>query len=78
MAMHNIPARVHKTVVKLKVKVEILESSSKKDNYRYYKVHKSIFGHSPSTFKILGKSKIGYKYKQVQGIKIQRNLTADK
>jgi hypothetical protein len=63
MAMHNIPARVHRTVVKLKIKVEILESSSKKRQLQVITYINSFLDIVHQTFKILGKSKIGYKYK---------------
>jgi hypothetical protein len=42
MPVHNISARAYKTAAKLKVRVEILESSSKKDNYSYNNIYKSI------------------------------------
>jgi hypothetical protein len=42
MSVHSISARAYKTAAKLKVRVEILESSSKKDNYSYNNIYKSI------------------------------------
>jgi hypothetical protein len=40
MTMQNVLSRVHKTIIRLEIEIQTTESSSKRDNYRYYNISK--------------------------------------
>jgi hypothetical protein len=58
MAVHNIPARVHKTRTQLKTEAEIIRPSSKNESIDIITYINQFFGHSPLDFKRFDEARV--------------------